>query len=263
MPLLEFVRPDAFDDLDRLGREFAGASPFPHLVIDDFLTAQAADAVHDEARATAANVDASNDITQRQKVACTDWDRFGEATGKLIAWFNSAKFIEPLERITGIDGLFGDPWLEGGGIHATSSGGFLKMHTDFNWNSKLRADRRINILYYLNRGWQESWGGELAIARLGAEQKQKIIAPLFNRLVIFNTNDTTLHGHPHPLDFPADYPRASIAMYYYSSGVPVAERLRKRTTTTRYVPMHPGDIDLRAGSLRSRIGYLLRRFTRL
>ena len=258
-----FVRADAFANIGQLAREFAQARPFPHLVIDDFLLPEAADAIHDEVRATASNVDASNDITQRQKVACTDWDRFGVATGRLIAWFNSARFIEPLERIAGIDGLFGDPWLEGGGIHVTSRGGFLKMHTDFNWNSKLRADRRINILYYLNRGWQQPWGGELAIARLGAEAEQKIIEPLFNRLVIFNTNDTTLHGHPHPLAFPDNYPRASIAMYYYSSGLPVPERIRKRATTTRYVPLHAGDIDLRAGSLRSRLGYLVRRFTRL
>ena len=103
----------------------------------------------------------------------------------------------------------------------------------------------------------------MAIARVGRDQDRKIIEPLFNRLVIFNTNDTTLHGHPHALNFPEDYPRASIAMYYYSAGVPVTERTRRRATTTRYVPMATGDIDLRSGSLRSRLGYLLRRFTRL
>ena len=257
------VNPAALAALDRLAANFAAAGPFPHLIIDDFLIPDIAVAVHDEARATAANVDASNDITQRQKVACTDWRNFGEQTYRLISYFNSAAFIAPIEYISGIDGLFGDPWLEGGGIHLTSRGGFLKMHTDFNWNSKLRADRRINILYYLNRGWQESWGGELAIARVGRDQDRKIIEPLFNRLVIFNTNDTTLHGHPHALNFPEDYPRASIAMYYYSAGVPVTERTRRRATTTRYVPMATGDIDLRSGSLRSRLGYLLRRFTRL
>lgn len=258
----ELLRSDSFADLDRLAGEFAGAQPFPHLVIDNFLRPEVADAIHDEARRTAANVDASNEITQHQKVACTDWRRYGDSTFRLIAFFNSADFIAPLETITGIDGLFGDPWLEGGGIHLTSRGGFLKMHTDFNWNSKLRADRRINILYYLNRGWQESWGGELVIARLGHEEDRKVIQPIFNRLVIFNTNDTTLHGHPHPLQFPEDYPRASIAMYYYSAGLPVQERVRKQATTTRYVPLEKGDIDLGSGSLRSRLGYLVRRFTR-
>lgn len=260
---LDFVRAGALDDLRRKAATFASANPFPHLIIDEFLTAEAAAKVHDEARAAVANVDASNDLTQHRKVACTDWPAFGAMTSRLISFFNSAEFVGPLEQITGLDGLFGDPWLEGGGIHLTSTGGFLKMHTDFNWNAKLRADRRVNILYYLNRGWQAAWGGELAIARLGRENEPATVEPVFNRLVIFNTNDTTLHGHPSPHAFPPTYPRASIAMYYYTSGIPVPERTRRKATTTRYVPLAKGDIDLRSGSLRSRLGYLLRRFTGL
>lgn len=256
------IRSSVLDRLDGLARDFAKASPFPSVVIDDFLDPELANRIHDEARATAANVDASNELTQKQKVACTDWDSFGAETARLIAWFNSAKFIAPLEKISAIDGLFGDPWLEGGGIHQTSRGGFLKMHTDFNWNAKLRADRRINILYYLNKDWRPDFGGELVLARLGGTATARI-APKFNRLVIFNTNDQTLHGHPDPLTFPEDYPRTSIAMYYYSAGLEVKERLRKRATTTRYLPIGPGDIDLGKGSLRARLGYLLRRFTRL
>ena len=256
------ISPLALGSIDQLPSEFAAAAPFPHIVIDDFLDSTLAETIHDEARATAANVDASNELTQKLKVACTDWDLFGPETARLITWFNSSKFIAPLELISGIDGLFGDPWLEGGGIHQTARGGFLKMHTDFNWNAKLRADRRINILYYLNRDWRPDYGGELLLSRLGGSERVRI-APKFNRLVIFNTNDTTLHGHPEPLTFPQDYPRASIAMYYYSAGLEVKERLRKRATTTRYLPIASKDIDLGNGSLRARFGYLMRRFTRL
>lgn len=258
----KLISPSALDGTDGLQSDFATAAPFPHVVIDDFLDPVLAEVIHDEARATAANVDASNGLTQKKKVACTDWDSFGPETARLVAWLNSAKFIAPLEMISGIDGLFGDPWLQGGGIHQTSHGGFLKMHTDFNWNAKLRADRRINILYYLNRDWLPEYGGELFLSQIGGSETVKI-APKFNRLVIFNTNDTTLHGHPEPLMFPINYPRASIAMYYYSAGLEVKERLRKRATTTRYLPIASGDIDLSKGSLRARLGYLLRRFMRL
>src|SRR5215471_6848949 len=134
-----FINPEAFSDIDTLTQRFESAVPFPHVVIDNFLLPETADRIHHEVRKTAANVNASNDITQRGKVACTDWDLFEESTVKLMAFFNSASFIRPLEKITGIEGLIGDPWLEGGGIHQTSRGGFLKMHTDFNWHAKLRA----------------------------------------------------------------------------------------------------------------------------
>jgi Rps23 Pro-64 3,4-dihydroxylase Tpa1-like proline 4-hydroxylase len=255
------INETALRDTSALAQSFAAATPFPHVVIDDFLRADAADRIHEEARATVANVDASNVITQHHKIACTDWSGFGELTGRLIAYFNSALFVGPLEKISEIDGLIGDPWLEGGGIHMTSQGGFLKMHTDFNWHEKLRLDRRINILYYLNKNWRPEYGGELLIQRLRAPQ-QKTIEPIFNRLVIFNTNDETLHGHPNALAFPPDCPRLSIAMYYYTAGLPIPERIRGRSTTTRYLPRHRGDIELSRGSFRSRLGYLVRRFIR-
>jgi hypothetical protein len=126
------INPEAFSDIDALTKNFERAVPFPHLVIDNFLRPEVADRVHHEVRKTAANVHASNHITQRRKVACTDWDLFEEFTAKLMAFFTSSSFIRPLEELTGIDGLIGDPWLEGGGIHQTCRGGFLEMHTDFN-----------------------------------------------------------------------------------------------------------------------------------
>lgn len=62
----------------------------------------------------------------KNKHACIDW-QLGDRTANLFAYFNSAPFIGQLERITALDGIFGDPWIEGGGIHVTSRGGFLKM----------------------------------------------------------------------------------------------------------------------------------------
>lgn len=256
------IRPDAFRSLDKLGAAYQSASPYPYLVIDDFLEPGFAQRVHDEARATAANQDASNGITQSLKVACTDWDNFGGDTHRLISYFNSAAFIENIGGIVGIDGLFGDPALEGGGIHMTRRGGFLKMHTDFNWHARLQADRRVNILLYLNQDWKKEYRGELVLADL-SQNNVASVEPVFNRMVIFNTNDATLHGHPDALMFPNDYPRASIAMYYYSKGRPQDERLRGRATTTRYLPRDRHDINLRDGSLKARLGYLARRFLRL
>lgn len=256
------VRPDAFGSLDKLGAAYQSANPYPFVVIDDFLQPDFAQKVHDEARATAANQDASNGITQSLKVACTDWNVFSKDTHRLITYFNSPEFIENIGRIVGIDGLFGDPELEGGGIHMTRRGGFLKMHTDFNWHARLEADRRVNILLYLNKDWKKEYRGELVLADI-PQKNVASVEPVFNRMVIFNTNDATLHGHPDALMFPDDYPRASIAMYYYSKGRPEDERLRGRATTTRYLPRDRGDISLRNGSLKARLGYLVRRFLRV
>ena len=37
-------------------------------------------------------------------------------------------------------------------------------------------------------------------------------------MVIFNTTETSFHGHPEPLNCPADRSRKSLALYYYTIG---------------------------------------------
>src|SRR6266436_1022806 len=62
-----------------------------------------------------------------------------------------------------LDGLIPDPYFGGGGLHQIEAGGFLKVHADFNVHPKLKLDRRLNMLVYLNKDWREEWGGHLEL----------------------------------------------------------------------------------------------------
>jgi hypothetical protein len=42
------------------------------------------------------------------------------------------------------------------------------------------------------------------------------VSPVFNRCVVFATDRTSYHGHPHPLATPAGVTRKSLALYYYA-----------------------------------------------
>ena len=64
---------------------------------------------------------------------------------------SSAPVLLFLEALTGTEGLVPDPYYGGAGPHQIERGGFLKVHADFNWYPKLRLDRRLNLLVYLNR----------------------------------------------------------------------------------------------------------------
>ena len=44
----------------------------------------------------------------------------------------------------------------------------------------------------------------------------KKVAPLFNRLVVFDSHDKSFHGLPDPVNFPPGVPRRSILLYYYT-----------------------------------------------
>ena len=61
------------------------------------------------------------------------------------------------------------------------------------------------------------------------------VLPLFNRMAMFNTTDSSWHGHPDPLTCPPDRSRKSLALYYYTNGRPANEVIKvdgNRITTT-------------------------------
>ena len=156
----------------------------------------------------------------------------------LLRELNATRFITFLEALTGIQGLVPDPHMRGGGLHQTRRGGKLDIHVDFNWHERLKLDRRVNVLLYLNTEWDSSWGGALELWNADMTACKRRIDPVFNRMVIFNTTETSYHGHPEPLDCPVGVTRKSIAMYYYTNGRPVSEMTKPHSTLYQ---KRPGD----------------------
>lgn len=200
----------------RAAQTYLNATPFPHIVIDGaFDGERVAQVASEVGRVTAQPL--ADCYAQRRKSALNRPDQMGAATADLIAEMGAPRFIQYLERMTGIAGLRADPDLFGGGVHSIGRGGFLKVHADFNWHAKLQLHRRINVLLYLNEGWDEDWGGALELWRQDMSACAVRVAPLLNRMVIFSTTDTSYHGHPEPLRCPERVRRNSIALYYYSA----------------------------------------------
>ena len=217
-----------------LHEQYAGADPFPHIVLDDLFDADALDRV----------------LADFPKPDETRWLTFDSPTEKKLGYYHEHSTISPavrafldamngfemllfLEALTGIDGLIPDPYFGGGGLHQIETGGYLKIHSDFNVHPKLKLDRRINMLIYLNRGWRDEWGGHLELWNATMTERRQRIAPLFNRTVVFSTTDTSYHGHPHPLTAPAGVTRKSVSLYYYTAGRPEEERSAPHDTIFR------------------------------
>jgi Rps23 Pro-64 3,4-dihydroxylase Tpa1-like proline 4-hydroxylase len=211
--------------------KYAKAKPFPHFVIDNFLPESLLDDVLTEFP-NPKQIDWQTFKTPAErKLASNHEQQMGDATRLLLYSLNSSTFITFLESLTGIDGLLPDPHFEGGGLHQIEKGGFLKMHVDFNQHKKLRLDRRLNFLLYLNKDWKEEYGGHLELWDQNMTQCEEKILPVFNRCVVFSTTDFSYHGHPEPLTCPEDRTRKSLALYYYSNGRPADETLGAAHTT--------------------------------
>lgn len=207
--------------------------PFPHCVVDDLWNEEILQKAEKEIN-NFSNWDGEKEFFGAiGKRFCNNPKKLPRNIKKIIEVLNSPEFLKTLEIITGEKGLIPDPYLEGGGIHSTTNKGFLKMHTDFNWNENLKLYRRLNFILFLNSNWKKEWGGEL---KLGLLERNKIkvsteIVPCFNRSVLFNTTQYSYHGHPESLRVPESISRNSIAVYYYVSKKPKEMTFFKRSGT--------------------------------
>jgi hypothetical protein len=199
------------------------ANPFPHIVLDDLFDPELLREVLVEFDAMDRGKWRARDKDFDRKWATEDIQHFGPITRSFINQLNSGLFLNFLEGLTGIEGLISDPHLRGGGLHEIRREGALGVHADFNLYPRLNVWRRLNLLLYLNENWDPAWGGALELWDRAGKQRVKSIAPIFNRVVVFDTSNYSYHGHPDPLLCPPDRSRKSIALYYYTALKPEGE----------------------------------------
>jgi hypothetical protein len=244
---LVFSDPRYPDLASRLLETYARAEPFPHAVIDDFLPRSIADQLVGEFPSPGSIDWIRFNDPAGVKLASRNELQFSEFSRTLFWQLNSAVFLQWLETFTGIRSLLPDPYFEGGGFHQIERGGFLKIHADFNLHPRLRLDRRLNLLLYLNPEWKEEYGGHLELWNRSMTKCEKKILPIFNRCVIFSTTDRAYHGHPEPLRCPEGMTRKSLAMYYYTNGRPADEQSAEHTTLYQYRPGEASSRNLSRG----------------
>jgi Rps23 Pro-64 3,4-dihydroxylase Tpa1-like proline 4-hydroxylase len=205
--------------------EYQNAAPFPNIVIDNFFNPEMLSQVLADFPDLSKKVDIINyDNQNEKKLAAKGEMHFSDNTKAFVHFLNSQPVLEFLQELTGInETLLPDPYLLGGGYHEIKPGGMLKIHADFNKHESTWLDRRINLLVYLNKDWEESYGGHFELWDKDMTQSYQKILPVFNRIAIFSTTDFSFHGHPNALTCPPDRSRKSLALYYYSNGRPKSE----------------------------------------
>jgi hypothetical protein len=93
----------------------------------------------------------------------------------------------------------------------------LKVHSDFNVHPFLNLTRRLNMLVYLNEGWDSHWGGQLELWNHDMSEAVVSVMLELGQVVIFSTTDTSFHGLPDPIQCPPEQSRRSLAFYYFTA----------------------------------------------
>ena len=213
--------------------------PLPHIIIDNLLPDKVAKICSDEIEQYGQPTDnfiVYNDIDQSKKLNslgglnCLPPQLFDIATA-----INTSSVLRSIQEKLLIDDiLIPDPYLEGGGIHKTSSGGYLGMHRDFQFHPVSSLVRRVNLIIYFNRNWLANYNGSLSLRSNPKSTLGPDISPNFNRVVVFRTDKEGFHGFPQPIICPADVTRKSFALYFYSASISNTQD----TTTIFFTPRH-------------------------
>ena len=248
MEIEKYISKD-YSNLKNLGelkkKEYLLSEPFPSIIFDNFFNEDYLKEILKEFPNLENLENTSKYVNKNEiKFANNNFELFPKILKNFISFLNSQEFINFIQNITSIkEPLKADKDLNGGGLHEIKKGGVLKIHTDFNRHPSLDLDRRVNVLIYLNKDWNDKYGGHLELWDKDMIECKKKILPIFNRIVIFSTNDFSNHGHPNPVTCPIELSRKSIALYYFSKGRPLEELNRDHLKNKTYFKNRSGIID--------------------
>lgn len=195
--------------------QYRDAEPFPHIVLDDLLDSSVSTSAVSFPEFDWQGWAQFKDGYQFGKRVCNDITKFPEILREMVNEACQPKFLQFIEAVTGIEKLLPDPYLNGGGLHSSGEGGVLAPHTDFHIYDQLSLYRRVNLIIYFNEDWTEADGGALELSKKGNSKPSKAVLPTFGRMVIFNTDDISVHGFSQPIA--KGKRRNSLALYYYTS----------------------------------------------
>jgi hypothetical protein len=207
-----------------LARQFREADPFPHIAIDGLFDDALLRNIVKEIppieselwRVWGSGEPTDFEQPSSLKRGISEEALMGPLTCAFLHSLNSITSLKFLEGLAGITGLVADPSFGGGGLHCTGRGARLLVHVDRDRHPLGNPfNQMINCILYLNEDWDENYGGHIELWSRDGKQRVQRIAPLFNRLVIFQSGSTSYHGHPDPLACPPNRARLSIATYYY------------------------------------------------
>jgi len=230
-------------EVDRFRGVFENAAPFKHVMIENFFESSFAAKLLEEFPSFRQEL-ARNEVgLAGGKAVNTKIREISPSYLHLYDLISSPAFLDFASRLSGIPDLILDPAMYGGGTHDNQHGQELDPHVDFNYDESRQLHRRLNLIVYMNPEWESGWGGAIEIhsnPRKPFENQVTAFDPIFNRCVMFETNEYSWHGFP-KINLPEDkrhLSRKSISVYLYTRERPAAEVVPEHGTfyVQRFLP---------------------------
>ena len=202
-------------DADNLRTKFVNAEPFEHIVIDGFLECNFAEKLYE------VFPENYNDWYKYENPIELKYsfDNISSLDSCIQYYFHylcADSFVNIMRRLTGIQDITFDEYLHGAGLHCHPRHGKLNIHLDYEKHPITGKERKINVILFLSKGWDSTWNGQNELWDKKAENCIVKTDVVFNRAIIFKTNDISFHGLPNKITCPEGHFRKTLAFYYVS-----------------------------------------------
>ncbi|MDP9065075.1 MAG: 2OG-Fe(II) oxygenase [Pseudomonadota bacterium] len=199
---------------------YRGATPFPHLVLDNLFSDQLLDSLLPEIDGMQREQwNSIEQDTRERTLRMRSAAEMGPAGERLLSIVHSAPFLYLLSEVTGIRELLPDPYLQGAGYAAMRRGDYFHVHSDRSVAYDTGLTRRLAMIVFLNKDWRPEYHGQLELWSHDAKKREVAIDPVFNRTALFEVAFPNYHGVPVPLECPPGRSRQSFILYYHTVGI--------------------------------------------
>jgi Rps23 Pro-64 3,4-dihydroxylase Tpa1-like proline 4-hydroxylase len=203
------------NNIEELNKQFKNAEPFENVVIDNFLEESYAEKLYSLFPDSFENwYNYENPL--EVKFAYDNVDILPDELKDYFYYLSSNVITSLFRKITNIEDLEYDEYLHGAGLHAHPRHGRLNIHLDYEKHPYSGKERRLNIILILTKNWKPEWNGCNELWDANVTECKKRTENVFNRAIIFKTNDISWHGLPEKIMCPENVYRKSLAYYYVS-----------------------------------------------
>ncbi len=204
-------------ELSKRKTDFIDAKPFPHIVLDKFLTPGCFKRVTDELNQKQISLGKSfNSEVERNKAISLNSD-LPKSLIDIIEELNSDEWIKNLRVLTGITDLSGtnngNSMLAN--FHVMKSNGILGSHVDHACEPSDKRAHVLNIIVYLSENWTADKGGNTQLYDRNGNEILREVKYKSNRALIFLHTPYSFHGVS-KLKNPVNNPRKTLYVDYYS-----------------------------------------------
>jgi Rps23 Pro-64 3,4-dihydroxylase Tpa1-like proline 4-hydroxylase len=203
-------------DLESYKSIFEKNKPFPHLVLDDFLS----DSFFSNLEVNAKDIDQNNGKKFSSDFETNKWvsknTELPDKIQSIIYTLNSNIWVNNLSKLANIENIFstkvGNSKLAN--YHEMKNNGYLGPHVDHSDDPDTGKPHVLNLLLYLSKEWNENWGGSTLLFDNKGKNILEEVKYKPNRAIIFLHTPYSFHGVKKIKG--NEFVRSSIYVDYYA-----------------------------------------------